>query len=101
MIHLLAYLLIRHRDKTWSVSSHRHLEGLTSDWEVALQSDTDAVAIIHVGFWRPDPAWFESVCSEHQGRVLLTETTKLALPQAFLSSKYPCGAVNNLPLYLA
>ena len=101
MIHLLAYLLIRRGDGTWSVASHRNLEGLTSDWQVALESDAKASAVVHVGFWRPDASSFDMVCSNHEGRVLLTGATKLALPQAFSSAERPCAVVENLPVHLA
>lgn len=101
MIHLLAYLLVRHSDGTWNVTSHRNLEGLTSDWRSALEFDNKASALVHVGFWRPDLALLDTVCSENEGRVLLTGAAKLALPQAFSSAERPCAVVENLPIYLA
>lgn len=101
MIHLLAYLLIRRGDGIWNVTSHRNLEGLTSDWNLALDSDAKASAVVHVGFWRPDASLFDSVCSVNQGRVLLTGAAKLALPRAFSSAERPCLIVENLPVHLA
>ncbi len=101
MIHLLAYLLIRRGDGTWSVTSHRNLEGLTSDWKAALDSDAKASGVVHVGFWRPDASSFDLVCSNYEGRVLLTGAAKLSLPQAFSSAERPCSVVENLPVYLA
>ncbi len=101
MIHLLAYLLIRRGDGTWSVTSHRNLEGLTSDWKAALDSDAMASAVVHVGFWRPDASSFDLVCSGHEGRVLLTGAAKLALPKTFLSAEQPCSVVENLPVHVA
>lgn len=101
MIHLFAYLLIRGSDGTWSVASHRNLEGLTSDWKAAIDCDPNASAVVHVGFWRPDASSFDLVCSDHEGRVLLTGAAKLALPQTFSSAEYPCSVVENLPVYLA
>lgn len=101
MIHLLAYLLIRRGDGTWSVTSHRNLEGLTSDWKAALDSDAKASGVVHVGFWRPDASSFDLVCSGHEGRVLLTGAAKLALPKTFLSAVQPCSVVENLPVHVA
>jgi hypothetical protein len=101
MIHLLAYLLVRRGDGTWSVTSHRNLEGLTLNWREALESDKKASALVHVGFWRPDVSLFEIVCSDNEGRVLLTEAAKIALPQTYMSAVHPCAIVDNLPIYLA
>jgi RNA polymerase sigma factor (sigma-70 family) len=101
MIYLLAYLLIRRDGGKWSVTSHRDLEGLKSDWKAILDTDAKASAVVHVGFWRPDTSSFDQVCSDNEGRVLLTGAAKFALPQAFTSAERPCSVVENLPIYMA
>lgn len=100
MIHLLAYLLIRMGDGQWKLVSHRTLEGLLSDWFAVRESDINASAVVHVGFWRPDSVSFDSICREHPGRVLLTGSVKWALPRNFLSSSRPSALLEELPIYL-
>ena len=101
MIHLLAYLILRRGDGTLVVASHRSLEGLLSDWHAAQESDSKASAVIHVGFWRPDAISFEPICSEHEGKVLLTAPARLALPREYLSSVHSCAIIDGLPVHLA
>lgn len=101
MIHLLGYLLVRNGGGTWRVSCHRSLDGLLSDWNSAITSDVKSSAVAHVGFWRPDTSCFDSVCSAHEGRVLLTGAAKLSLPRSFSAACSPCAFVEGLPVHLA
>jgi len=101
MIHLLAYLLVRRPDGSWSVSSHRNLEGVAAEWEAVRAIDEKSSAIVHVGFWRPDASSFAAVCSSNEGTVLLTSAAKFALPSSYRSASNPFSIVDGLPIYLA
>ncbi len=101
MIHLLAYLLVRQPDGTWSVSSHRNLESVAAEWEAVRAIDEKSSAIVHVGFWRPDASSFTSVCLSNEGRILLTSAAKFALPPSYRSASNPFSIVDGLPIYLA
>jgi hypothetical protein len=101
MIHLLAYLLVRRPDGSWSVSSHRKLEGVAAEWEAVRAIDEKSSAIVHVGFWRPDASSFAAVCLSNEGKVLLTSAAKFALPSSYRSAINPLSIVDGLPIYLA
>ncbi|MEK8090156.1 sigma factor-like helix-turn-helix DNA-binding protein [Thermithiobacillus plumbiphilus] len=101
MIHLLAYLLVRRPDGSWSVSSHRNLEGMMEEWDSVRAINDKSSAIIHVGFWRPDTSIFETACLRDEGKVFLTGAARFALPSSYRSSSNPVLTEDGLPIYLA
>lgn len=101
MIHLLAYLLIRRLDGSWSISSHRNLEGVAAEWEAVRTIDEKSSAIVHVGFWRPDVSSLVALCLRNEGKVFLTSAAKFALPLSYRSASNPFSIVDGLPIYLA
>jgi len=99
MRQLLAYLLVRMSDGNWDVGSHRNLESLLDSWKAV--PDAGACAVVHIGFWRPDTAEFESAVDGKRGIVLLTEPAKWALPQSFGTAQASCAEAGALRLFEA
>ena len=56
---LLAFLMLRTIDGSWTVSVHRDLENLLSTWKRRPEPDTTA-CVVHVGFDRPLTREFET-----------------------------------------
>lgn len=101
MMHLLAYLFVRRPDGSWSVSSHRNLDGVAAEWKAVHAIDEKASAIVHVGFWRPDASSFSAACLGNEGKVLLTSAAKFALPSSYRSASHPLSTIEGFPIYLA
>lgn len=93
---LRAFLLIR-RDGNWSVSVHKELGSIRSEFD---EAGNKCNFVLHVGFNRPPAASFDLVVNGHEGRVVVTGSAKYSLPSAYASSELSIGDVDGLPVYL-
>jgi len=99
MQQLFAFLLVRHPERDWEVISFRNLDDLLDAWKK--NSGSQAVGIVHVGFWRPNSEAFNKVADLNPGRVFLTEAARCALPRDFHCASAPRGSVEGLAIYEA
>src|SRR5687767_12619441 len=95
---LRAYLFIR-GVRDWTVSVHRDLQSLQEEWQRGRGGAV--LTAIHVGFWRPDAAGFETFVQECRDLVLLTASAAYAFPPPVAASTRPLGLVEGLPVHVA
>lgn len=95
---LRAFLLIKTSD-SWSVTVHRDLESVLSEWKSRISPER-SVGFLHVGFDRPPSKDFDDIASAYPGRLLVTGAAKFALPHGFGSSREKVGDVDVVPVFL-
>ncbi len=96
---LRAFLLLRNPDSSWSVSVHRDLESVLSEWKSRLLPER-SVGVLHLGFDRPPSKDFDEIALAYPGRLLVTGAAKFGLPHGFGSSCEKVGDVETLPIFL-
>lgn len=96
---LRAFLMLRSRDGTWTVTVCRDLGAVIRAWKARTEPDRD-VAVLHVGFDRPPSNNFDEVVQEHRGRMLLTAAAKHVVPTSFVSSTAPVGAAQGIDVFI-
>ena len=96
---LRAFLMVRSRDGTWTVTVCRDLGAVMRAWKMRKELDWD-VAVLHVGFDRPPSHSFDEVAQAHPGRILLTTAAKHVVPASFVSSAAPVGAVESIDVFI-
>lgn len=96
---LRAFFILQLAHGTCEVTAHRELESVEEAWKARPEGGTSAA--IHVGFWRPGAEAFAQTLSAWPGRVLLSSSTRHALPSGFAASALPVGEAAGLPLHLA
>lgn len=96
---LRAFLMVRSRDGTWTVTVCRDLGAVMRAWNMRKELDWD-VAVLHVGFDRPPSHSFDEVAQAHPGRILLTTAAKHVVPTSFVSSAAPVGAVESIDVFI-
>jgi Sigma-70, region 4/Bacterial RNA polymerase, alpha chain C terminal domain len=96
---LRAFLMVRSRDGTWTVTVCRDLGAVMSTWKACEEPDQN-VAVLHVGFDRPPSHSFDEVAQAHPGRMLLTAAAKHTVPTSFISSGASVGAAESIDVFL-
>ncbi len=96
---LRAFLMVRSRDGTWTVTVCRELGAVTRAWKARKEPERD-MAVLHVGFGRPPSNSFDEVAQEHPGRILLTASAKHVVPTSFVSSAAPVGAAHGIDVFM-
>lgn len=99
MQELRAYLLIRLEENNWDVSVHRDFETITNKWQ-SLSETKNKTAILHVGFWRPNTDDFEVIASRFPNRVLVTASSRFALPPPCHIAPDEIDKILGVPIYL-
>ncbi len=84
MAYLKLYLLILSEDDPLTISVHRDLNTLESEWNDC--NKLHSVGIIHISFLRPKPSKPDDLL-RHKGYVLVTTAAKWALPEIYRCSK--------------
>lgn len=100
MVPLRAYLMHRRAVGEWNVRVHRDLESIESDWRETLSANQQSLALLHIGFWRPDPQEVDRIIGALGGRLLVTEAARHALDPKHTSVGTCVGRVDNVPLYI-
>ncbi|WP_366555917.1 sigma factor-like helix-turn-helix DNA-binding protein [Aquibaculum sediminis] len=96
---LRAFLMLRSRDGTWTVTVCRDLGAVIRAWKTRREPDR-GVAVLHVGFNRPPSHSFDEVAKAHPGRMLLTAGAKHSVPASFVSSAAPVGAAGIFDVFI-
>lgn len=96
---LRAFLMVRSRDGTWTVTVCRDLGAVMRAWKARKEPDRD-VAALHVGFDRPPSSSFDEVAQAHPGRMLLTAAAKHVVPTSFVSSAAPVGSAQSIDVFI-
>ncbi|WP_281019571.1 DNA-directed RNA polymerase subunit alpha C-terminal domain-containing protein [Minwuia sp. IMCC3077] len=96
---LRAFLMVRSRDGTWTVTVCRDFGAVMRAWKTRKEPDRD-VAVLHVGFDRPPSHSFDEVAEAHPGRMLLTAAAKHGVPTSFVSSAAPVGAAESIDVFI-
>jgi hypothetical protein len=93
-----AYLMSELKSGKWTTSTFCDLLDLITVWTERPASER--INIVHVGFSKPTLALLEGLVSPQCGQVLLTETTKKALPAGFRTSSVPVGELDGWPIFI-
>ena len=96
---LRAFLMMFLPDTTSSVSVFHDLESVVKAWE-ARDNRTSAAGVLHIGFERMPSHTYKDVATKFPGQMLVTASTKFALPNGFCSSSAEVGQVEGHSLYL-
>ena len=98
MLLLKAFLLHWRPEDGWNITVHRDLESITDACKLA-DFELNHTVVIHIGFWRPDADAFLEVVERFPGVVLVTSSTKDALPQPLATTGKPVCLVQGIGLY--
>ncbi len=96
---LRAFLMVRSSNGEWAVTVCRDLGAVMHAWKIRKEPDRD-VAVLHVGFDRPPSHNFDEIAGAYPGRMLLTAAAKYALPNSFVASAAPAGAVGSTDVFI-
>ena len=96
---LRAFVMMRSRDRTWTVTVCRDLGAVMRTWKMRSEPDLD-VAVLHVGFDRPLSHSFDQIAEAHPGRMLLTAAAKHALPNSFAASATVVGVAEGTEVFI-
>src|SRR5688572_1118200 len=95
---LRAYLWIVASDGSSSVTVHRDLDSLRSEWQ-RRDFTAQLAGAIHVGFARPETAEITGVAVGHLGRMLLTASARYALSQFTTVADSAIGKIGDMPVF--
>lgn len=98
---LRAFLMFLRSPGDWSVSIHRNLEGLESEWRLRFEENGESVAVLHTGFSRPATEQLEPILSGLSGRFVLTDAAYYALPPGHTTLGRHLGVLQEINLYVA
>jgi len=94
------FLYVYSKDTGWAVRVFRDLASLKTDWDKE-KAEID-LAVIHIGFDRPDSDSFEKFITSHPSKVLATASARYAMPKKYCFSSGPIGVLaDELPVFMA
>lgn len=101
MISLKIFTMIRHRSGDWDVKVYRDLGSVEQEWSTLQQTRPDSVMVLHVGFWRPSTEQLDPHVLDLEGRVVLTDAARHALPLDHSECGRILGTINDMSMSVA
>ena len=90
--------MIRQHDGPWNTWLCQDLDGILEAWDSSSLSES-TTGVLHLGFQPLETKVIEGIASDFEGDLLLTQSAKYGLPEAFTASTVPVGSASGMPLH--
>lgn len=90
--------MIRQHDGPWNTWLCQDLDGILEAWDSCSLSEL-TTGVLHIGFQPLDAADLEGIATRFGGDLLLTESARYGLPEAFTTSIVAVGSASGMPLH--
>ena len=90
--------MIRQHDGPWNTWLCQDLDGILEAWDSSSLSES-TTGVLHLGFQPLETKDIEGIASEFEGHLLLTQSAKYGLPEAFTTSTVAVGSASGMPLH--
>lgn len=90
--------MIRQHDGPWNTWLCQDLDGILEAWDSSSLSGS-TTGVLHLGFQPLETKDIEGIASDFEGELLLTQSAKYGLPEAFTTSTVPVGSASGMPLH--
>lgn len=90
--------MIRQHDGPWNTWLCQDLDGILEAWDSCSLSRS-TTGVLHLGFQPLETKDIEGIASDFEGELLLTQSAKYGLPEAFATSTVPVGSASGMPLH--